>query len=129
MEAQFKLQIETGPAVSDEERDELGRQLEKDLRELDLDVTPMAASAEAPAGSKGVVPPDLCTLLVTLAASGGVLTTFINAVESWVTRHGEHSVTLEMDGDKLSVTGVSSSDQQRIIDDWISRRRLAKPAQ
>jgi hypothetical protein len=30
-------------------------------------------------------------------------------------------VTLEIDGDKLEVTGLSSEEQQRLINAWLSR--------
>jgi hypothetical protein len=121
MEVQFKLQIEPAPGTSSEGKDELCRQLQSDLRELDAEVSRVSEATAAPSGSKGIGPADVSTLLVTLAASGGVFTTLINAVQSWSARHGDHGVTLEMDGDKLSVTGISASDQQRIIDQWLNR--------
>ena len=60
-------------------------------------------------------------LLVALTASGGVLTTLVNTLQSWLTRHERRSVTLEIDGDRLEVTGISSQEQQRLIDTWLSR--------
>jgi hypothetical protein len=61
-----------------------------------------------------------------LAASGGALTTIINLIQSKLTK--DRSVTLEIDGDKLEVTGISSEDQKRLIDDWLKRRQKPKKA-
>jgi hypothetical protein len=65
-------------------------------------------------------------LLVTLATSaaagaGGVLPTLINTVQSWLSRrHENRSITLEIQGDKLEVSSVSSEEQRRLIDTWIN---------
>ncbi len=126
MKVQLKLHIDADPRGSSEEQDELCRQLQNDLLEIEVDAARISEAAAAPSGSKGIGPTDLSTLLVTLAASGGVFTTLINAVQSWSARHGDHSVTLEMDGDKLSLTGISASDQQRIVDQWLARHNSAK---
>jgi hypothetical protein len=66
---------------------------------------------------------DFGTLVVTLAASGGVLTTLINVVQSWVARSDRHAITLEMGGDKLAITGVSSKEQTKLIAAWLSRHK------
>jgi hypothetical protein len=106
--------------------EELNQQLQQELRELD-EVTFELARTEAPAGTKsGLAPIDWTTVFVTLAASGGVLTTLINLIQSKLTK--DRSVTLEVDGDKLTVTGISSEDQKRLIDDWLKRRQKPKKA-
>jgi hypothetical protein len=46
----------------------------------------------------------------------------VNAVQSWLAEHHGRTVKVEMDGNTLEMTGVSSSDQKRLIDAWISRR-------
>src|SRR5215472_17355857 len=52
-------------------------------------------------------PIDWQTVVVSLAASGGVLTTLIGTVQAWLTRHERSSITLEIGGDKLIITGSS----------------------
>jgi len=104
----------------------LNQQLQQELRELD-EATFELARTEAPTGAKsGLTPIDWTTLFVTLAASGGVLTTLVNLIQSKLTK--DRSVTLEIGGDKLTVTGISSEDQKRLIDDWLKRRQKPKKA-
>lgn len=102
--------------------EQLNRQLQKELRGLEKVKLQMVQTEKPFEGEKsGLESIDWTTLIVTLAASGGVLTTVINAIQSRLTR--ERSVTLEIDGDKLTVTGISSEYQQPLIDDWLERHR------
>jgi hypothetical protein len=82
-----------------------------------------ARGGETPVGAKAGAPPDLNTILLTLAGAGGVLTTIIGVLQSWLTRHEKRSVTLEIDGDKIEITGISSEEQKRLADAWIRRHR------
>lgn len=114
------LNIDAGPEADEEEVADLTRQLREELEELDLDAIGHVRSGETPAGAKGD-PLTLGTLLVTLAAQGGVLTTLISQIQSWLPRHGRGAVTLEIGGDKISVTTASSEQQQQLIDAFVSR--------
>jgi hypothetical protein len=60
-------------------------------------------------------------LLVGLLASPEVLASIIDAVRSWLGRNHASSVKLTLDGDVLEVNGVSSAEQDRLIDLWVSR--------
>ena len=119
--AQLMLNLDAGPETDAEELAELTRQLREDLMELSVEAVDLVRAGKAPEGAKAGDPVAWGTLLVTLAASGGVLTTLISALQSWLTRHERRSVTLEIGGDKLEMTGISSEGQQRLIDAWISR--------
>ena len=116
--AQLKLSVEAGLGSDAEEAAELTQQLRASLLDLDVDQVALAQTGDAPRGSNGL-PIDWGTLLVTLSASGGVLTAVINTVQSWLARQGQRSVTLEMGGDKLTLTGASSREQQQLVDNWI----------
>ncbi len=61
------------------------------------------------------------TLIVTLAASGGVITALINFILGWVKRNESRSVILEIDGNKLEVSGLSASEQKDLIETWLKR--------
>jgi len=39
-----------------------------------------------------------------------VLNTLVNTLQAWLTRHERRSVILEIEGDKLELTGVSSEN-------------------
>lgn len=118
--AQLTVHIDAGPEVDDEEQAELVRRLRKDLLELDVEAVDLVPAGEAPAGSKGV-PVDWATLAVTVAP--GVLTVMFSTLQSWLTRHDRASVTVERGGEKIVVTGSPSKEQQRLIEDFVSRHK------
>lgn len=116
----LKLLVEAALGADVEEHETAVRQLLRDVNDLDVNVTSRFQEGALPAGAKGALPIDLGTLFVTLAASGGVLTTLIGAVQTWMTNHSAHNVTLEMNGAKLSLTSASVAQQQQLIDAWIA---------
>ena len=119
--AQLMLNIDAGPEADAEELEQLTRQLRGELTELDVETVNLVRAGAAPRGAKVGDPITWGALLVTLTASGGVITTLIGALQPWLTRHERRSVTLEIDGDKLEVTGISSEEQQRLVNAWVSR--------
>ena len=115
------ININSSPDDDNEQLERLTHQLNEDLRELDIDKVDLIRKGDAPIGAKG----DVMTwgsLLVTLASSG-VLSTLVNTLQSWLTRHERQSMTIEIGGDKLQITGISSEEQKRLIEDWINRHK------
>jgi hypothetical protein len=45
----------------------------------------------------------------------------VAAIQGWLGRSQQRSVKFELDGDVLELTGVSSRDQQRLVDEWLRR--------
>ena len=79
---------------------------------------------QAPKGSKsGGEVAVLGSLLVTLGGSlaSNVIPSLANTLQSWVTRQDRHTISLEIGGDKLQLTGVSDEQQEKLIDVWISK--------
>ena len=120
---QLRLVINTTLDTDDRELDRLTRQLRREILELDVEDVALVESEEAPAGAKGDAI-ALGALLVTAAASGSLFPGLFDLLKSWLTRHGLRSVTLEIDGDKLEVKGISARKQQELIDAWMSRHKL-----
>lgn len=118
---QLTLYLDAGPESDAEELTELTRQLRDELLDLDLESVDLVSNGVLPPKSKVVEPLTFGAILLTLAASGGVITTLINAIQSWLTRHDRRSVTLEIDGDKLEVGGISPEEQRRLINAWADR--------
>ena len=56
-----------------------------------------------------------------LVTSPEVLASIIAGVRSWLGRNTARSVKLAIGGDALEVSGVSSAEQDRLIDLWVSR--------
>lgn len=118
---QIMLNIDAGTETDLQELEELTQQLHKELIHLDVESVDIARTGEEPVRAKVVEPVSWGTIIVTLLATGGVVTTLINAIQSWLTRHERRSITIEIGGDKLLITGITSKEQQQLIDAWISR--------
>jgi hypothetical protein len=124
-QVRVRLSIDSGPDGDEEEVSELTRQLRREFEEIrGLDTCEIedVSAGMAPARAKGD-PATLGALLMTLLASGGVLVTLINAIQFWLTRRDRVSVTVEVGGDKLALTGVSSEQQQQLIEVFLSRHK------
>jgi hypothetical protein len=117
----LNLRIEVAlPAGADaEELDEVTRGLRSELLELDVDAVDRPAAGPAPEGARAVEVALLGTLVVALGR--GALGIVGRTVERWAARGGERHVVLEIDGDRLEVTGVSAEDQRRLIDTFVAR--------
>ena len=118
---QLSLQVDAGTWLEADELEELTRQLQRELTDLEVDAVELVRAGEPPPGTRAVDVLAVGSLLVTLARSSGVLSAVVGAVQSWVAGPRQRSVKLELDGDTLEVTGLTSADQQRLIASWIAR--------
>jgi Effector Associated Constant Component 1 len=115
------LTILPGWDADQSELERLTQSLRRDLSSLDVQSVDLVRAGTVPSRAKAGDPVSWGQLIVALAASGGLLTTLIGALQAWLTNPERRSVTVEIDGDKLSLTGSSNLEQQRLIDAWISR--------
>jgi hypothetical protein len=111
------LQVQQLPDGDDEELSELTQQLRAQLLELDVDSVDLVVGTSAPGGAKG-----LQTLIGWLAVRFGKegLQTVVAAVAGWAGRT-RHDVEMTWDGDTLKVSGVTSAQQERIINEFLAR--------
>ena len=94
--------------------------LSTELKELDVEKVEVVKSGRAPEGTRGI--PDVPawgSLLIDVIP--GVFPSIVNSVQSWLKRDEGRYVTLEIGGDKLQVTGISSEQQSELIKAWLSR--------
>ncbi|WP_406374504.1 hypothetical protein OG788_30260 [Streptomyces sp. NBC_00647] len=110
-----------GATADDREIEETALRLREEILEGAADdVQPN--TRRAPDGTK---PGDLQlweTLVITLAASGGVLTTLITSVSSWLARQREETaVVLEIDGDSITLPGATEAERQQLVEAFIKR--------
>lgn len=117
---QVLLNLNAGSELDAEEKERVTRQLREELMGLDVEGVDFVKSGKAPVKAKAG---DLIAwgkLLLMLVPSGGVLTTIISAIQSWLTRHNQRSISLEINGNKIDIKDISSEDQKRLINAWIS---------
>jgi hypothetical protein len=105
-----------GYADSDErEREKLGRELAGMLRRLDVeDVS--AVRRPAPEGAKG----DALQWAQLVVTSVGVLPALLTALRGWLGRHPGASVSIEIDGDSLTLSEPSSEERGKVVSAWQS---------
>ncbi|MDQ6613400.1 MAG: hypothetical protein M3083_01185 [Actinomycetota bacterium] len=114
------MTLEVTSAASDAlELELLCSQLRRELLHLDVGEVKALSEGEAPAGSKGLDLAAVGTLLVHLASTPAALTSVINVVRSWLGRQGNRTVKLAIAGDSIELSGLSSVDQHRLIEQWI----------
>jgi hypothetical protein len=102
-----------------EELADLAGQLRAELLGVDAaSVGPLPAGA-VPEGAKGLDGTLIGWLLVQFGTPDG-LRAILAAVRGWTSRTGR-TVEVSIGGDALKVTGVSSQQQEQIIDAWLAR--------
>jgi hypothetical protein len=113
-------------AVLDDEADEerldlLAGSLREELLDLDVLGVTRATAGQAPVGTRGGLAEAAGVLLVAIGPAMGSFSQVVEVVRAWIGRgHGSRTAVLEIDGDRLEVTGVGGEEQRRLIDAWIS---------
>jgi len=112
--------LEPENGVDDDERERLVRQLGAELNEMDLESLRRIGGPAAPAGAKGAE--ALGDWLLTLSASGGVVTPILVIVQDWLNRHrGDHKVKVVMKGDTLELSRASVEEQAEVVQAFLRR--------
>jgi hypothetical protein len=99
--------------------------LRADVAEHEFDVVADPQAGSAPAGAKAGDPASVNSLLVVLAASGGIVTSLVGLLQGWLQRSSARTVVVEIDGDRLELVGATSAERQRLTSAWLSRHESA----
>ncbi len=118
---QIIVSVDPGSGADVEERAEAALSLRDDLANLDIESVELATATSREAGAKSGDPVSWGTLVVAIVSSGA-LTALIATVNGWLGRQRGGSVTVKIGEDELVLTGASSEDQRRVVDDWLARR-------
>jgi len=119
--AELSVELQAGPDTDAEEVAQLAGRLRAEMLDLDVDAVRQPTRGEAPEDAKDAGLLAAGELLVGLVASPEVLASIIDTVRSWLGRNHARGVKLTLGGDALEVSGVSSAEQERLINLWISR--------
>jgi hypothetical protein len=118
--ATVDIHVGGGTSASAEEVSEATLQLRRELLDLDVDAVELVPAGEPPPGTRAVELAALGALVVTVAQSQ-LLASVVAAVRSWLAASPRRSIRLELGGDVLELTGVSSDQQRRLTDEWLRR--------
>lgn len=86
-----------------------------------MDRVEPATDGGAPEGAKGLELLTFGGLAIRAALGAPALKSVVDVTVAWLGRQGARSVKLTLDGDMLELTGVSSDEQGRLVDQWIAR--------
>jgi hypothetical protein len=109
------------PRLDEEHLEELTSSLRTILLDADVANVELLHRGEVPAGAKAGEVAVIGMLLITLAQSTEAFTTVVHAVRNWVAGDPSRSVKLQVDGDVIELTGVTSAEQRRLTDLFIER--------
>jgi hypothetical protein len=125
---QTELRVQVGTeGIEVEELAELTGRLRRTLLELDVDAVEPVPAGQAPPDARAAEALALGGLVVSLVSASGVLASVVEAIQSWLVGRGSRSVRLELDGDVLEVSGVSSRRQDELIGVWLDRHAGREP--
>ncbi len=113
------LQVRPAPDLDPEELADLTSRLRTELLdELDVASADPVDSASAPDNAKGLA--TLAGWLVVQFGTIDMLRAVVGTVRNWAGRTN-HVVEITYGGDVLKVSGATSEQQEKIIDDWLAR--------
>jgi hypothetical protein len=115
---ELTLQVQPVPGGDPDELLEVTGRLREELLELDVAAVDPVSEATAPDHAKG-----LATLAGWLAVQVGTvngLRAVVGLVRGWAARTNRE-VEVSCGGEVLKVTGVTSAQQEKIIDAWLAR--------
>jgi hypothetical protein len=105
------------------ELDELTIQLRRELLQLDVESVERRYEGEPPENTRAIEVAALGALVVKVAPS--VLSVVVRVVQSWAASRPNRTAALKIDGDSIELTGISSEQQQALIDAFIVRHGAA----
>jgi len=124
MLVELSMKVLARPDADERESAELARQLRHELlglsevEDVQSRLTSAGPRAKSPLGSI-----DWQTLIVTLAASGGVLTTLISAAQAVLAKRPQATLKIKLGEDEVEITGDPSDQERQLIHQWLQRHK------
>ena len=117
----MEIQIDSKDADQDE-IERLAILLKRELEELDLDVHRKEKN-NIPDGARSGLGLESDSLLLMLPSAINFATSLTGLFQTWISRDKDRSLTLKMNGKELHLSGLSSKDQNKIIEDFIKLQK------
>ena len=81
---------------------------------------------EAPAGARAVDAVSVGSLLMTLSASGGVITSLIVLLKEWLGRGEKRRLVLQVGNDKLEISGPLSREHDVLLRTFLRKLKSTR---
>ncbi len=95
----------------------------RDLTEAQIRCTRLP-SEEKVEHTKGTEIYEFNSLLVTLLASGGVITSFLNIINSFLSHKKDRSVTIKIGENELSINDLTKKEKEQYVKLWLETQGL-----
>jgi len=118
MAATSRVAIKLAAGEDADELDQLTRMLRAELLELDVEDVEFIPEDHVPEGAKGFGLVAAGALIVNLVHAGA-LTGVVSAVKAWASRDAGRSAKLVIDSESIELKGVSSVQQDELIEQWV----------
>jgi len=99
--------------------DRYSRRLREEMLELDVDSVDYVSEGEAPKGSKGAGAAAVGDMILSLAPLDYAFSSVMGAVQNFVSRNDQCSITVEIGENRLTIDGTTPEEQQKLVDAWI----------
>jgi hypothetical protein len=113
------LEVGTDESLDAEELVAITDELQEELLDANVNDVRTLASGEPPRGAKAGEALEFGTLIVTLSPI--ILESVVGIVRSWVSRRGSRSIKMKIGEDTLEMSGLTSQEQSRLIEEWLER--------
>ena len=113
---EVRLQVVGYPDSDDEERADLAWRLREDLRDQGIDDVAHPEIRPPPGAKGGAL--EWAQLVVSVA---GTVPPMIMALQAWLGRHPRAAVSIEIDGDTLTLDEASPAEQRRLVETFLER--------
>lgn len=117
----LELELSLVGLDDEEELEELTGVLRRQLLELDVEDVQRVRGEKPPEEARSIDALTVGSLVVTLAKGAASLAPLIQTVRAFVSRDARREVEIEIDGDRLSLKGASSEEQERLVAAFLAR--------
>ena len=118
----LKVRVIDELGLTKEELERIRISLQNEMKNLPINVANSPEESYLESSAKSFELISLTELIITTLMSAEVIAALITLLKEWVGRQNSVKICLEIDGDKLEVTGIDSKEQKKIIYEWINRR-------
>lgn len=115
------IKINPGPITNSDELESLTITLREELLELDNIICEIPIDKNKPKHSKGGDAFAWGELVLTLLASGGVLTSILTVINSWVNRNKNSKIIIKIQGNEIELEGKIDGEKASALEKWIKR--------
>lgn len=116
----MRIAIEPESGIDGEELDQQLRWLREELLELEVEAVDRVSGDTAPDGAKAPAA-DLASTLVIAFSNSAVLVALVGVLRTWLSRGSGRKVKLQIGADSIEIEGLSTADQDKLIEQWIAR--------